>query len=341
MRAAIVQQAGVLSLCDVPMPEMGTYQALVRIEACSLCNSTDVKLIDRHFCSHIPVPFVLGHESVGTVIEVGEHVRAYRPGQRVLRPGAEYDMASVGIASAWGGFAEYGLATDLAAWQANHPNQRPGGMWAKQQVVPASIDVGDATAIITLKEVLSAARAAGIGPTTRTAIIGTGPVARAFTFWARWLGAPDLVVFGRRDRWQWDLLRLGADAYVIGGADAYLAEAAARSDRTFDRVIEAVGSSAAMRDALALLGPEGVVGNYGVPSEGDPADAQTLAARASGRIVDLAVREEDVHQEVLELVARGDIVLGDWTSHRLPLEGILHGVELLRSKEATKVVIEI
>ncbi|MHB1295893.1 MAG: zinc-dependent alcohol dehydrogenase [Anaerolineae bacterium] len=331
MRAAVVQQAGTLALCDVPMPVASAYQALVHIEACSLCNSTDIKLIDRHFCSHIPLPFVLGHESVGTVVEVGTRVRAFMPGQRVLRSGAEFDQGRVGIASAWGGFAEYGLVTDLAAWQEDHLDEPPGGMWAKQQVIPACIDPGDATALITLKEVLSAARAAGIGPTTRVAVVGTGPVARSFVFWARHLGAPSVVVLGRRDVWRTEMLRLGADRYVTGGPGAL--------PGGFERVIEAVGSTAAMHDALALAAPDGLVGNYGVPSEDDPADAAICEARKMGRVTDLAVREEDVHEEVLGRVAEGDISLGDWISHRLPLRSILDGVQLLRTKEATKVVI--
>ena len=108
----------------------------------------------------IPLPLVLGHESVGTVVEVGDRVRVYAPGQRVLRPGAEYDYGKMGIASAWGGLAEYGLVTDLAAWQADHPGEKPGGMWAKQQIVPREIDPVEATAIITLKETLSSIRRA-------------------------------------------------------------------------------------------------------------------------------------------------------------------------------------
>ena len=108
MKAAVVEAAGQLVVRDVPMPEMGPYDALVRIEACGLCNATDAKIVDRHFVSHIPVPLVLGHESVGTVVEVGDRVRGYVPGQRVLRPGARYDRVGgdrggvVGSAAGWG-----------------------------------------------------------------------------------------------------------------------------------------------------------------------------------------------------------------------------------------------
>jgi len=339
MKAAVVEGAGRLVVREVPMPEMGPYQALVKIEACSLCNSTDAKIIARHFVSQIPVPLVLGHESVGMVVEVGAKVRAYRPGQRVLRPGAEYDWERFHLASAWGGFAEYGLVTDLAAWQEDHPGQKPNGMWAKQQIIPHEIEPGEATAIITLKETLSAARAAGIGPQTWVAIVGTGPVARAFTFWARWLGAPQVVVFGRSERWCHDFLDLGANNYIAGDKPCREDEAKEVGLGAFDRAIEAVGSSEALEDALALIRPDGLVGNYGVAAEDDHPTSAIQAARAAGRIINLPVREEEVHDEVLALVAQGHVVLSRWISHRLPLERIHEGLALLRNKEAIKVVI--
>jgi L-iditol 2-dehydrogenase len=340
MKAAVVEGANNLVVREVPMPEVGPYQALVKIAACSLCNSTDIKIIERHFVSQIPVPLVLGHESVGTIVQVGKQVRNYQLGQRVLRPGAEYDLARVGIASAWGGLAEYGLVTDLAAWSADHPGQKPNGMWAKQQIVPTHIDPAEATAIITLKETLYASRAAGVDQTTWTAIVGTGPVARAFTFWARWLGAPFVVVFGRHDRWCHDFLDLGANNYIAGGKACVEDDAKAAGWGAFDRVIEAVGSTAAQEDAIALLRPNGKVGVYGVNSETDPATEVIRAARQAQRMVDLPVREEEVHDEMLALIERGDIVLSRWISHRLPLGEIQEGLRLVRAKEAVKVVIE-
>jgi len=341
MKAAVVEGPGRLVVREVPMPEVGPYQALVKIEACSLCNSTDLKIIERHFVSQIPVPLVLGHESVGTIVELGSKVRHYALGERVLRPGAEYDLNRVGLASAWGGFAQYGLVTDLAAWGADHPGQNPNGMWAKQQVIPSTIAPAEATAIITLKETLFATRAAGVNRDTWVAIVGTGPVARALTFWAHRLGARFLVVFGRSDRWCHDFLDLGANNYVAGEQACVEDEAKTAGLGAFDRVIEAVGSSQALEDALALVRPGGLVANYGVAAENDPETEAIRVARKAGRIINLPVREEEVHEELLELVARGEMRLSDWISHRLPLSGIHEGLRLLKEKQAIKVVIDL
>jgi len=83
------------------------------------------------------------------------------------------------------------------------------------------------------------------------------------------------------------------------------------------------------------------VGVYGVAAEGDAPSEPIRAARAAGRMVDLPVREEDVHAEALALVSDGTLQLSRWISHRLPLEDIHEGLRLLRERAAIKVVIEL
>ena len=338
MKALLVTAPGETAIRDIPMPEVGPYQALVRIEAASICNSTDIKIIDRHFVSSIPLPLVLGHESVGTIVQLGPGVRNYQVGQRVLRAGARY-APETGIASAWGAFAEYGLVTDSEAQYADHP-QGSAVPRSAQQVVPPDIPPAEATALINLKETLSAVRAAGVNDTTWTAIVGTGPVARGMCFRAHWLKAPFLVVVGRSERWCHDFLDLGANYYLAGEQPCCRDEVKSAGLHAFDCVIEAVGSQQALEDALDLVKPGGKVANYGVASEADPPTERVRAARAEGRIFDIDVREQDEQETVLTCVARGEINLSQWISHKLPFARIQEGLELVRSKQALKVVLE-
>lgn len=339
MQALLVTAPGKIEIRDIPQPEVGPFQALVRIEAASICNSTDVKIIDRHFVSGIPLPLVLGHESVGTIVQLGPGVRNLQIGQRVLRAGAYYPP-EVAIASAWGAFAEFGLVTDVAAWSAEHPDKKANGQWYAQQIVPPEIPAAEATALINLKETLSSVRAAGVNATTWTAIVGSGPVARGMCFWAHWLKAPFLVVFGRSDRWCHDFLDLGANNYMAGTQACCLDEEKCAGVGAFDRVIEAVGSQQALEDALDLARPDGRIANYGVASETDPPTERVRTARAQGRIFDIAVREQDEHDTVLACVANGEVNLSNWISHRVPFARIHEGFDLVRSKQALKVVVE-
>ena len=178
MLAAVVEGAHRLVVRDVPMPELGPHDALVKIEAGGLCNSTDVKILARMFVSGIPVPLVLGHEWVGKVVVVGTKVTCYQVGQRVLRAGA-FSIRQAGLASGLGrvGRVRPGNGSHrVSHGSPGRPAQRPVG---QQQVVPGDLHAAEATALITLKETLFAVRAAGVDHTTWTAIVGSGPVGRS------------------------------------------------------------------------------------------------------------------------------------------------------------------
>jgi L-iditol 2-dehydrogenase len=69
---------------DIPVPEPGPGEALVRIEAALTCG-TDVKTLRRGHPVMIPrVPTVFGHELAGTVVAVGSAVKTVREGDRVV-----------------------------------------------------------------------------------------------------------------------------------------------------------------------------------------------------------------------------------------------------------------
>src|SRR5690554_2177375 len=78
-----------LEFRDVPVPEIGADDVLVKMEAVGICGS------DLHYYSHgrigdfvVEFPFILGHECAGTIIAKGESVDHLNIGDRVaLEPG--------------------------------------------------------------------------------------------------------------------------------------------------------------------------------------------------------------------------------------------------------------
>ena len=115
MKALVVVRPGRLELRDVPRPVPGPREALVKIDACGICGTTDRELVAGTQPYHNEYPAILGHESTGLVVEVGPECRKFRVGDRVTRPAAIIagDHRD-GLASCWGGFAEYGLVRDPA-----------------------------------------------------------------------------------------------------------------------------------------------------------------------------------------------------------------------------------
>jgi len=81
MRALLMKEYKKLELADMPRPEAGPGDVLVRVKACGICGS-DVHGFDGSSGRRIP-PLVMGHEAAGVVAEVGVAVTAFREGDRV------------------------------------------------------------------------------------------------------------------------------------------------------------------------------------------------------------------------------------------------------------------
>ena len=84
MRAVVFHGPGDLRYEDVPWPEPGPGEMVLRIEAALTCG-TDVKVRRRGHPVMIPrVPTVFGHEFAGTIAAVGAGVVGWREGERVV-----------------------------------------------------------------------------------------------------------------------------------------------------------------------------------------------------------------------------------------------------------------
>lgn len=126
MKAAVVHEFGQpLVIEDVPVPEPGPGQVVVRVEASGLCH-TDIHAANGDWPVKPTLPFIPGHEGVGLVARVGAGVTRLREGDRVAMPWLGWACgACEACASGWetlcpnakytgylvdGGFAEYVLA---------------------------------------------------------------------------------------------------------------------------------------------------------------------------------------------------------------------------------------
>jgi threonine 3-dehydrogenase len=77
-----------LWLADVPEPEPGINDVLIRIDRTGICG-TDLHIYkwDAWAQKTIPVPMVVGHEFVGEIVEIGSNVADFRPGDIVSGEG--------------------------------------------------------------------------------------------------------------------------------------------------------------------------------------------------------------------------------------------------------------
>ena len=81
MKAAIVHEFGrPLSIEEVPIPQPGPGEVLVKVAACGVCH-TDLHAAEGDWPVKPTLPFIPGHEVVGTVAALGAGVSDLRIGE--------------------------------------------------------------------------------------------------------------------------------------------------------------------------------------------------------------------------------------------------------------------
>lgn len=338
MLAAVIEKPGQLCVREVPDLVIDETECLVEILACALCNSTDRKLVDGHFRYRGPdkYPAILGHESVGRVVQCGRQVTAFREGDLVLRAGASYAPGQ-GPSSLFGGLAQFGKVRDPAH----------GGS-PLQQVLPDDLDPADATMLVTLKETLSWLQCWPVAAGQSVVVLGSGPVGLGFGFFARLLGCEPVIVLGRRAEPLQRALDLGAADVVVNTStdDAAAVVREATGGRGAERIIDAVGDDDLVALGFTLLATGGRIGLYGITSTQMPGDMERRKfavpmARLEWSLDCFNPQEALPHAQLLALVRQGQVVLRDWYTHVVPLEETARGLDLLERREAFKVVVRV
>ena len=80
MKAAVIDAPSTLKVTELPDPQINDKEVLIRVDSCGICGS-DVKIYKGEWT--IPFPRVIGHEFSGEVVEVGNQVTSFKPGDRV------------------------------------------------------------------------------------------------------------------------------------------------------------------------------------------------------------------------------------------------------------------
>jgi propanol-preferring alcohol dehydrogenase len=189
MRAAVVKDfTQPLDITEVPTPEPGPGEVLVRVEASGLCH-TDIHAARGEWPVKPTPPFIPGHEGVGIVEAVGPGVTERVVGQRVAVPWLGYAC----------GTCDHCVAgrENLCERQVNTGYGRDGGFAeylvadaAHAQPVPDGVDPVDA-APLTCAGVTTykAVKVSGLRPTERAAIFGVGGLGHLALQYARIFGA--------------------------------------------------------------------------------------------------------------------------------------------------------
>lgn len=340
MKAVITDGKGNVELEDIEMVKPNDYQCLCRINACATCSGTDQKLVNSLFDWADKYPAILGHESMGTIIECGSKVKNFKVGDRVLRPAVALPGTMYGELASWmGGFAEYGLITDIKAMENPAPEVDPFGYTRYQQIIPADCKISDAdaTLLVMLKEVAGACKGAKISKGQTVLVLGAGAVAQAMCFFSSFAGAK-VIVAARRAEPLAQCLKCGADVAVNLTCDDLEEIVWRETDgKGVDRVMDAAGNVELAIRGANLLADGGGIASYATV-EGGAFPKDRISPKGAWQMLETPVLECDMHDEIINMYNEGKLDPALFYTHTMDLAQFEEGFPMLGAKKAGKIV---
>ena len=313
MKAARLHAAGDVRIDEVPTPQAGPGEVLVRVRAVAICPS-DLRLFEEgHASGVVPDhPMIQGHEFAGEVAAQGEGVAGPAVGTRVaVEPSwhcAECDLCLSGHENLCrnivfpsfpqrdGALAEYIACPAFSVHE-----------------LPADASFAEGALIEPLGVGIHAVRLAEVKPGQRVALLGAGTIGMCVLLVLHAQGVGEIAVVepiaGRR-AWPQEL---GAKP-VVAGHEQLLA-----ADFEADVVFECSGDSAAFDQALRLARPAGRVVIVGIPHPDEVCFDSTTPRRRELTVI-FSRRSRDTLAEAIELIGSGRIDLSALPVREFTLE---------------------
>jgi L-iditol 2-dehydrogenase len=331
MKAAVYRGVNDVHLETVPVPKIGSGEMLVRVHSCGVCG-TDLKKISTG--SH-SAPRIFGHETSGVVAAVGEGVRDYRPGDRVVVfhhipcgecfycrnktfaqcPTYKKVGCTAGFEPSGGGFAEYVRVMD---WIVERGTVR----------IPENVSFEQACFVEPVNTCMKGVEALRLKPGETVLTIGQGPIGIILSVLARRAGATVITSDLYAER-----LKIGVSFGLELSIDASRANVVERvrestEGRGADAVILAVGGKSLIKTAMDACRPGGRVLLFAQTQREeaviDPAaicvDEKTLVGSYSASV--------DLQEESVRFVMGREMDLERLISHRFPLDESRQALEL-------------
>lgn len=323
---------------NVPEPAIAQpTDAIIRLAATCVCGSD---LWPYRGLNPIKAPMHMGHEYCGVVVEVGHAVKNVRPGQFVVGSFCLSDNTCPhclhGMQSAC---VQRELMSGAQAQWARIP--LADGTLVALEETPADELV---PSLLATSDVLGtgwyAADAARVQPGSTVVVVGDGAVGLMGVLAARQMGASRIIAMSRHKARQELALLYGATDIVSERGDAGVkAIRQLTGDVGADSVLECVGTSESMHQALQCARPGSTVGFVGVP-HGVQFDGETLFYAQRGLMGGLApVRHFLPH--LLDLVVQRLINPGAVFDLELPLADVAEGYRAMDERRAIKALLRV
>lgn len=341
MKAAVMTGIGKIEyeLRDIPSPKKG--EVLVKIMHCGVCGS------DLHYYEHgriggfvVEKPIVLGHESAGVVVELGEGVEALRTGDRVtLEPGrtcgkcefcksGRYNLCPNVVFMATppfdGAFMEY------IAY--------PEDMCFK---LPYTMDTMEGALVEPLAVGFHAAMQGGATVGQSAVILGAGCIGLMTLQALKARGVNEVYVVDMIDVRLKKALELGATGIFNAASENIVEKLLKYSPAGMDLVFETAGSKVASRQTPALVKRGGTIVLVGMtPDPEFPFELGTVLAKEA--TIKTVFRYRNLYKTCIDAISRVPLDVRGMVNKIFPFDEIPAAMDynLSNKSDVIKVVIE-
>jgi L-iditol 2-dehydrogenase len=322
---------------EVPVPEIGPGEILVRVEACGLCGSD---LMAWYVAEKAPA--VLGHEPAGVVAKVGEGVTAFEVGDRVF---VHHHVPCFTCHHCLRGYP-----TLCKTFKATHLD--PGGFAEYLRVpalnverdvleIPPDMSFECATMVEPVATCIRGIERTGIQAGDTVVVIGAG-VAGQISMQLAKIYRAGMVVVTDFSPFRLEMARrLGADLAIDAREDVLAVLKGSNEGRLADAVIVTAGSIPAMEQGMALAGGGATVLLF-APSPPEatlPISPHHLLFSEITIVTSYSCSPVETRQ-ALKLVHMGRIKVEELITHRFDLTGVGEAIRLAaEAGESLKIVI--
>jgi len=327
-------------LTDVPVPEIGPNDVLIRVEKAGLCGT------DHHIYSwdgwaqqRIKPPIVVGHEFMGTVAAVGTAVASVRPGERVSAEGHIADLTCllcrtgqahicervkiIGV-DRDGAFAEYVAIPEYNVWRLD----------------PEIPDVA-AAIFDPLGNAVHTVMAAGVSVKS-VVITGVGSIGLMAIPVARAAGATSVYAIDLNPAKLELALKLGADAAFLATQPDIVDEILRRTRGDgADVLLEMSGSGAAIDLGLRVLRNGARAALLGIPADSINLNLAERIIFKGLTVLGINGRKMfETWYQTEALVRSGRVDPRSIVTHVLPYTQFERAFDLMEKGEAVKIVLD-
>lgn len=321
---------------DVPIPEPGPGEVLVKVAFCGICHS-DLSLINGTFPAMRPV-VTQGHEASGTIAKLGPDVTGWAEGDRVVvaagRPCTQCANCRRGdvtncLAIQLMAFAYDGAWAEYTVAQAAGLTRVPDNVPLEQAAILADAVSTPFGAVVRTGKV-------GIGESV--GVWGVGGVGTHIVQLARLVGAAPVIAVDVKPAVLERAVELGAD-HAFDARDERLSEKIAEltGGRKLDVAFDAVGLASTFEQALDNLTVGGRLVAVGMSAEPACVGSTSMFALTQKQVLGhLGYQNVDI-ETLATLVSRGRLDISRSISDVVSLEDIAVGIERLHSQEGNPI----